>query len=60
MLYEAFGEHSSSQAAVFEGHSRFKASQVLVEDDEGSGQPSTSKTIEHVEEIRELIHNDCC
>jgi hypothetical protein len=37
MLCEAFGEHSSSRTAVFEGHSRFKASRVLVEDDECSG-----------------------
>jgi hypothetical protein len=26
MLHEAFGEHSSSQTAVFEWHSHFKAS----------------------------------
>jgi hypothetical protein len=32
MLQEAFGEHSLSWTAVFEWHSRFKASQVLVED----------------------------
>jgi hypothetical protein len=28
MLHEAFGEHSLSQAAVFEWHSCFKAGQV--------------------------------
>jgi hypothetical protein len=33
MLYEAFGEHSLSQTAVFEWHSRFKAGQVSAEDD---------------------------
>jgi hypothetical protein len=43
MLREAFGEHSLSRAAVFEWHSRFKAGRVSVEDDERSGQPSTSK-----------------
>jgi hypothetical protein len=31
---------------------------VTVEDDERSGQPSTSKTTEYVENIRELIHKD--
>jgi hypothetical protein len=31
---------------------------VSVEGDERSGQPSTSKTIENVETIRELIHKD--
>jgi hypothetical protein len=37
MLHEAFGEHSLSQTAVFEWHSRFKAGRMLVEDDECSG-----------------------
>jgi hypothetical protein len=31
---------------------------VSVEDDERSGQPSTSKMTEDVEKIRELIHKD--
>jgi hypothetical protein len=31
---------------------------VSVEDDESSGWPSTSKTTENVEKIRELIHED--
>jgi hypothetical protein len=51
MLHEAFGEHSSSWTAVFEWHSRFKAGRVSVEDDEHSGQPSTSKMTENVEKI---------
>jgi hypothetical protein len=33
MLHEAFVEHYLSQTAVFEWHSRFKASRVPVEDD---------------------------
>jgi hypothetical protein len=31
---------------------------VSVEDDERSGQPSTSKTTENFEKIRDLIHED--
>jgi hypothetical protein len=60
MLCEAFRKHSLSQTSVFEWHSRFKSAQVPVEDDKGSGQPSTSKTTENVEKIRELIHEDRC
>jgi hypothetical protein len=48
-LKPAFGEHSLSPTAVFEWQSRFKASRVPAEDDECSGQPSTSKTTENVE-----------
>jgi ribosomal protein S25 len=33
----------------------FKAGLVSVEDDKGSGRPSTSKTTENVEKIRKLI-----
>jgi hypothetical protein len=35
-----------------------KVGQLSVEDDERSGPPSTSKTTENVEQIRELIHED--
>jgi hypothetical protein len=51
VLCEAFGEHS-------EGHSRFKFCRVSVENNERSERPSTSKTTENVEKIRELIHED--
>jgi hypothetical protein len=51
MLLEAFGEHSLSQTAVFERHSHIKASRASIEDDECSGQPSTSKMTENVEKI---------
>jgi transposase len=59
MLHEAYGKQSLSQTAVYKWHSRFKASWVSVEDDECSGQPSTTKTIEKVEKIWELFHEDC-
>jgi hypothetical protein len=59
MLREVFGEHSLIWTAVFEWHSHFKASWLSVEDDECSGQPSTSKSAVNVEKIRELIHEDC-
>jgi hypothetical protein len=58
MLRKACVEHSLSQTAVFEWHSRFKAGWMSVEDDEHSGRPSTNKTREDVEKIWELIHED--
>jgi hypothetical protein len=51
MIHEDFGEHSLSRTVVFKWLSRFKAGQESVEDDERSGQPSTSKITENVEEI---------
>jgi hypothetical protein len=58
MLHEAFGEHSLSQTVVFEWHTCFKVGQVSVEDDECSGQPSTSKVTENIGKTREFIHED--
>jgi hypothetical protein len=55
MLREASGEYSISQTAVFECHSCFKVGEASAEDDECSGRPSTSKTTENVEKIREII-----
>jgi hypothetical protein len=60
MLRETFGEHTSSRTAVFEWHSRFKACQVSVEDDECSGRPGASKTKENVKKILRNHHEDRC
>jgi hypothetical protein len=51
--------NSLSWTAIFKWHSCFKVDQVSVEDDEHSGWPSTSKTTENVEKIRDFIHEDC-
>jgi hypothetical protein len=56
ILREAFGEHSLSQIVAFKWHS----CRVSVEDDESSGQPSSSKMTENAEKIREPIQEDCC
>jgi hypothetical protein len=56
VVCEAFGEYSLRWTVVFEWHSCFKAGRGSVEDDEHSGRPSTIKTTENVEKIRELIH----
>jgi hypothetical protein len=57
MLRGAFGGHSSSQTAVSEWLSRFKAGSVSAEDDECSERPSNSKTTD-VDKIQKLIHED--
>jgi transposase len=58
MLRVAFGKYSLTRTAVSEWQSRFKAGRMSVEDNERSGRPSTSKTTENVERIRELIYED--
>jgi hypothetical protein len=59
ILQEAFGEHSLSQTAGFDWHSRFKAGHVSVEGHKRSGQPCTSKMTENVDKIQEFIHENC-
>jgi hypothetical protein len=46
-----FGEYFLSQTTVFEWYLCFKAGQMSVEDDECSGQPSSSKTTKNAEKI---------
>jgi hypothetical protein len=58
MLHEPFREHSLNWTVVFEWHSHFMAGRMSVEDGERLGRPSTSKTTENYEKIRELIHED--
>jgi hypothetical protein len=58
VLSGAFGEPSLSLTAFFEWHSRFKAGRMSAEDGESSRRPTSSKTTENVEKIREFIHED--
>jgi hypothetical protein len=54
MLCEAFGEHSLSWTVVFEWPSHFKVGQVSVENNKRSGQQSTSKMTENVENVLKI------
>jgi hypothetical protein len=56
MIRVAFGKQCLCQTTVSECHLHLKANSVLVENDERSEGPSTSKTTENVENIGELIH----
>jgi hypothetical protein len=58
ILGESFREYFLIRTAVSEWHSYFKAGRVSVEDDKCSGRPSTRKTAENVDKIREIIHED--
>ncbi|XP_018058121.1 PREDICTED: histone-lysine N-methyltransferase SETMAR-like [Atta colombica] len=44
--------------AVYEWHERFKSGRESVEDDERSGKPSTSKTDENINKVREMLINN--
>jgi len=58
MLQEAFKEEALSQARVYEWLSRFKRGDMSLEDQPWSGHPSTSRTDENIQKIRDAIMFD--
>jgi len=58
MLGNCFGNDTLKKTAVYEWHERFKNGRESVEDDERSGRPSTSKTDENINKVREMLINN--
>ena len=58
IFQKTFKEESLSRTQVFEWSARFKRGEMSVEDHPHSGRPSTSRTSENVEKIREKIIED--
>ena len=60
LLQEVNGDDTMSRTRPFEWHRRFKEGREEVEDDHRSGRPSTSRTDENVEHVRQKVRSDCC
>jgi len=58
MLGNCFGSDTLKKTAVYEWHERFKSDHESVEDDERNGRPSTSKTEENINKVREMLINN--
>jgi len=58
MLQEAFRDNAMSQTKTFLWYKRSKDRQMSVDDDECSGQQSTSTTPENIAKVREVILAD--
>ena len=48
-----------SRTRLFESHRKFKEGREEVENDHRSGRPSTSRTDENVERVRQKERSDC-
>ncbi|KAG5336945.1 GVQW3 protein, partial [Acromyrmex heyeri] len=55
MFQKCYGDDTLSKTQVYQWYERFKSE--AVKDDARPGRPSTSKTDENVDEIRQLIEN---
>ena len=58
LLQEVYGNDTMSRTRLFEWHRRFKEGREEVEEDHRSGRPSTSKTDENVERVRQKVRSD--
>ena len=55
LLQEVYGDDMMSRTRLFEWLRRFKEGREEVEADHRSGTPSTSKTVENVERVRQKV-----
>jgi len=58
LLQEVYGDDTMSGTHLFEWHRRFKEGREEVEDDHRSGRPSTSRTEENVQCVREKVRSN--
>ncbi|XP_071649994.1 protein GVQW3-like [Temnothorax longispinosus] len=55
MLKKCFGNDTLEKTVVYQWHERFRSGRKSVKDDKRSGRPSTSKTDENVDKVKEIV-----
>ena len=58
MMQRAFGNECMSKTRIKEWYNRFKGGRISVDSDSRSGQPSTTKTLDNIEQVRLAIEGD--
>ena len=58
MLQQVYREETMSRTRAFEWHKRFKEGREEVEDDPRSGRPSTSRTADNIERVKQMVRTD--
>jgi transposase len=57
-LQQVYGDIALQKSAVYDCFSRFKNGQETLENDQRSGRPSTCRTEEMIEKVRQLIRSE--
>jgi len=57
-LQHTFGDDVMSRAQGFRWHKMFSEGRTIVEDEQHSGRPSTTRTSDNTERVRQLIRSD--
>jgi len=57
-LQQAFGDDAMSRAQAFRWHKIFSEGRTIVEDEQRSGRPSTTRTSDNTARVRELVRSD--
>jgi len=58
MLKTAFGEQAMGRSETFQWFSLSKVGRTSIDDDEWSGRPVSSSTLEMIEKVRQIIRKD--
>ena len=58
MLQQVYGDETMSRSRVFEWHKRFTEGREDVGDGFRSGRPSTSRTADNVERVKQMVRGD--
>ena len=59
LLQKVYGDDTMSRTRLYEWHRRFKEGREEVKDDHKNRRPSTSRTDENVEQVRQKVRSDC-
>ena len=60
LLQQVYGNNAMSCTLVFEWHKRFNEGREEVEDEQRSRRPSTSRTADNTEQVKQLVRADHC